>query len=176
MRWRLVLVVPAFAAVAIGIAAAADDDPVPLFTSEDLDRMFGPAPAQPSDPVDKSRPEDWRWIEEFLERQYSRIDADRQFDLSSREFEDSATLVGWPSLIYGGSSIWGGGYPAFTWSNAVGSKRAGRGRAALFHPFHGPFARTTGATRERYQLCEPDRGALNAQRSTLSRQPFGVKR
>src|SRR5262245_10284260 len=85
--WSAVVSMSAVAIFAMGIAAAADHDSVPLYTSDDLDRMFGPAPATPSDPVDKSRPEDWRWVEEFLARQYSRIDADRQFELSNRSME-----------------------------------------------------------------------------------------
>jgi hypothetical protein len=118
MRCRsLVFVVSAVATAAIGSAGAAEQNPVPLFTSEDLDRMFGPAPAQPRDPVDKSSPEDWRWVEAFLDRQYARIEADRQFDLRSREVDISAARVDEPARIYGGSSIWGGGYPAFAWRN-----------------------------------------------------------
>ena len=58
----LLFSVPAVAMVAIGIAGAAEPDSVRVFTGDDLDRMFGLAPAQPSDPVDKTRPEDWIWI------------------------------------------------------------------------------------------------------------------
>jgi hypothetical protein len=120
--WSLLVVAPVVATFAIGIAAAADNDRVPLFTSEDLDRMFGPAPAQPSDPVDKSRPEDWRWIEEFLDRQYSRIEADRQFDLSSRAVDIAAGTVEPPPAIYQRPVAWSLGYPGSTWWDAVWSK------------------------------------------------------
>jgi hypothetical protein len=135
--WRPFFVVPVVAMVAIGIAAAADQDPVPLFTSQDLDRMFGPAPPKPSDPVDKTRPEDWRWIEQFLDRQYSRIDADRQFDLGSRSVDIAARRVEqtWP--IYGRSVAWGLGYPASTWWDAVSSNYASWGGTACSRPSGG---------------------------------------
>ena len=143
-RWSLLCLVPA---VAIGIAGAADQDRVPLFTNEDLDRMFGPAPAQPRDQVDKTHPEDWRWVQEFLDREYSRIDADRQFELNDREIEISAAPVNVPARIYGGSSIWGGGYPAFAWWNAATVRYSGslnrRDRTPCLAS-RKPFARTPG--------------------------------
>jgi hypothetical protein len=129
-----VFVVFTAGALAVGVAAAADQDSVPLYTGEDLDRMFGPVPAPPSEPVDKSRPEDWRWVENFLARQYSRIDADRQYDLSNRSLEideraayDRDDHDDWYFGHYGG--YYGGyygaslslGYPASTWWNHVSS-------------------------------------------------------
>ena len=120
-------VVSAVAMLAIGSAGSAEQNPVPLFTSEDLDRMFGPAPAQPRDPVDKSGPEDWRWVESFLDRQYARIEADRQFELRSRQVDISATRIDEPARIYGGSSIWGRGYPALAWWNGAGRWSMPRG-------------------------------------------------
>ena len=134
MRSRtVVLVAPVVAMIAIGIAAAAVNDPVPLFTSEDLDRMFGPAPAQPSEAVDKSRAEDWRWIEEFLDRQYSRIEADRQFDLSNRIVDVAVGPIEPPPPIYQGSVAWRLGYPASNWLNVVRSKYASRAGGAACH-------------------------------------------
>jgi len=105
--------------IAVGLAAATDREPVPLYTGEDLDRMFGPAPAGPSRLVDKTRPEDWRWVEQFLDREYSRIDADREYDLSSREVDIAERRVEKPSRIYG-SLLWGGGYSAGWWNGAGG--------------------------------------------------------
>lgn len=132
--WSLVCVVPVVAGLAIGAATAADHDSVPLFTGEDLDRMFGPVPAAPSEPVDKSRPEDWRWVEEFLARQYSRIDADRQYELSNRSLEIDEHVAydrsddgyyghygGHYGGYYGGYASLGLGYPASTWWNHVSS-------------------------------------------------------
>jgi hypothetical protein len=118
MRPRfLLLVVPALSMIAVGLSAATDREPVPLYTGEDLDRMFGPAPAGPSELVDKARPEDWRWVEQFLDRQYARIDADRQYDLSSREVAVDERLVEHPTRTYG-SLLWGGGYPAVWWNGS----------------------------------------------------------
>jgi len=154
----LLLIVPATAMVAIGIAAAANQDPVPLFTSEDVERMFGPAPAQPSDPVDKTRPEDWRWVEQFLDRQYSRIDADRRYDLDSRTVDVATERVARNPFVHDGSLAWGLGYPASTWWNKVasiyghgrydhdgGDDRGHRGGHGVAHgggPSGGPRARS----------------------------------
>lgn len=151
MRCRkLVFVVSAVATVAIGIAVAAEQDPVPLFTSEDLDRMFGAAPAQPSDPVDKTGPADWRWVEEFLDRQYSRIDADRQFDLSSRALDIStAQPVEQPPRIYARSVAWGLGYPASTWWDVVRSKHASRTSGAACRQGDVGFLLARGSSRDR---------------------------
>ncbi len=161
--WGLVFVVPAVAIAAIGLIAAADIDPVPLFTSEDLDRMFGPAPAQPSDPVDKSRPEDWRWVQEFIDRQYSRIDADRQFDLRSRMVDIPPRRIEPAYATYGGSVAWRLGYPASTWWDTVASRYSTWGRGAPVHPSLGRYAQMTCGARPR------DHFPLEAQRSGINR-------
>jgi len=144
--WCLLFVVPALAMIAVGLAAATDREPVPLYTGEDLDRMFGPAPAGPSHPVDKTRPEDWRWVEQFLDREYARIDADRQYDLSSRQVDISARRVERPSRIYGGSLLWGGGYPA-AWWNGAGGRDSGpqhSGARAPSGAYRNPYAQAMG--------------------------------
>jgi len=114
-RFNARLVVPAVASIAIGFALADEPAPVPVYTSEDLDRMFGPAPGPPSVPVDKSRPEDWRWVESFIDRQYARIDADRDYELRKLAVEP-------PAPVYTSSVVWGLRYPASTWWNVVASK------------------------------------------------------
>jgi hypothetical protein len=112
--WRLAFLIVALALAGVGLAAAAETEKVPLYTREDLDRMFGPAPASPSVPVDKSHPEDWRPIEQFLDREYARIEAQRQNDLNRREME-IATRRENDSQYYGGSLLWGwgAGYPGY---------------------------------------------------------------
>jgi hypothetical protein len=147
-RWSLLLVLPAAATIAIGVAAAADRDQVPLYTNDDLDRMFGPAPAQPSDPVDKTRPEDWRWVEQFLDRQYSRIDADRQYDLGRRSVDIAANAVEGTSPFYGRAWGWGLGYPASTWWGRVGASYASWGNNT-FRGSNRGYAWATGGSRER---------------------------
>lgn len=129
MRPRtLLLVVPAISMLAVGLSAAMDREPVPTFTGEDLDRMFGPAPAGPSELVDKTQPEDWRWVEQFLDRQYSRIDADRQHNLRSREVDIVERRIDRPSRTYG-ALLWGRGYYA-PWRNGAGRGDYGRGHRA----------------------------------------------
>lgn len=103
--------------IAVGLAGATESDPVPLFTGDDLDRMFGPAPVGPSRLVDKARPEDWRWVEQFLERENSRIDDDRRFELSRRQADLAERRIDRFSRPRG-SLLWGGGYPALWWNGA----------------------------------------------------------
>jgi hypothetical protein len=125
MKGRWLLCASAIAAIAIGAVPAASAGSIPLYTGEDLDRMFGPAPPAPSDPVDKSRPEDWRFVEQFLDRQYSRIDADRDYDLSKRSLDIAENRVA-RRPIYGYSPVaWGLGYPASTWWQSVWSSYSG---------------------------------------------------
>jgi hypothetical protein len=147
--WSIAVVVPAVVTVALGLAAAADIEKVPLYTSDDLDRMFGPPPASPSDPVDKSRPEDWRWVEQFLDREYARVDADRQYDLNRREVAIAESDSEEPERIYGGSFLWGwgGGYPANGGWNVAG---AGYGRPdgrSVCDAAVGRYARAGGVAR-----------------------------
>ena len=133
MRLRgLAFAIPTLVLAGLGLAVAADREQVPLYTGEDLDRMFGPPPASPSVPVDKSRPEDWRWVEQFLDREYARVDADRRHDLSRREVDIAERREDEPSQFYGGSLLWGwgGGYPGYGGWNVTGpgyGRQDGRG-------------------------------------------------
>jgi hypothetical protein len=141
MKCLRVLLASAVALVAVGVAAAASApaESVPLYTGDDLDRMFGPAPRGPSDPVDKSGPDDWRFVEQFLDRQYSRIDADRSHDLDSRSLDIASRRLEPAVPAYYGAVAWGLGYPASTWWQRVrsgysagGSAYYGRGRHPEF--------------------------------------------
>jgi hypothetical protein len=175
---RAVFVVFAAGALSIGVTAAGNDDSVPLYTGEDLDRMFGPVPARPSEPVDKSHPEDWRWVEEFLARQYSRIDADRQYELSNRSLEidehaaydrddDDDWSFGHYGGYYGGYyGYYGGyaslslGYPASTWWNHVSSAYArGTDRASCASRGN-RFQHTGGGNRGRGAMSSGRRGRM----------------
>jgi hypothetical protein len=55
------------------------DEAVPLYTNADLEK-FGPRTA-PAGPVRFPDAGEWRFVQEFLDRQYSRVDADRRHDL-----------------------------------------------------------------------------------------------
>lgn len=181
--WSAVFVVFAVGSLAFGVAAGGDNDSVPLYTGEDLDRMFGPVPAPPSEAVDRSRPEDWRWVEEFLARQYSRIDADRQYELSNRSLEidehaaydrhdDDWSYGHYYGGYYGGH--YGGyygaslslGYPASTWWNHISSAYSS-----------GTSGRTCATRGERFQHAggmsrgrdSRGGGTLNSRRSTRVR-------
>jgi len=134
----------------IGLVAAADGENVPLYTGEDLDRMFGPAPAGPSVAVDKSRPEDWQWVERFIDREYARIDADRQHDLNRREVDIAAREQEEPDQrIYGGSLLWGwgAGYPGYAGWNVAGPGYGRGDEAVACNGSLGRYARATGGSR-----------------------------
>jgi len=114
-RIGALLLVSAIASIALGADVGGGPAAVPTYTNEDLDRMFGPAPAQPSVPVDKSGPDDWRWVESFIDRQYARIDADRDYELRKLAIEPSMPA----EPVYVQSLPWGLRYPASTWWNVV---------------------------------------------------------
>jgi hypothetical protein len=140
---------------AYGVAAATDQETVPLFTSDDLDRMFGPAPRGPSELVDKSQPGDWNTVERFIDREYARIDADRQHSLNSRELDRSAVREDDSSRIYG-SMLWGAGYYG-GWGNGVyGPVRGSRGYDDRGVAYRAAYARATGQG-----VRAGDRGGMN---------------
>jgi hypothetical protein len=120
------------ASVLLAASAVVARDPVKVYTNEDLDRMFGPPPPAVSDPVDKSGPEDWGWVEGYLERQYARIDADRQYELDKRvvDIAEERTYTGYHPrsyAYYGGYAAFGLRYPASTWWNNVHRTYSSRG-------------------------------------------------
>lgn len=105
---RVLLVVATATVPAIGFAAGQGG--VPLYTSDDLNRMFGPSPGRLSDPVDKSTPEDWRSVQQFLDREYARIDADHQRDLQRASSEPQRTRGEYDDWSFTGNLPWYPGY------------------------------------------------------------------
>ena len=114
---RIIPVALALAAVLpVGLAGAGTET-VPLYTNDDLDRMFGPPPPPVTAPVDKTTPEDWSWVEQYIDRQYARLDADRQYDLA-RESLAIAERNYYP--YNGGYPVaWSLGYPGSVWWDRV---------------------------------------------------------
>jgi hypothetical protein len=153
MRLRsYLLVAPALAILAVGAAAAADQEQVPLFTGEDLDRMFGPAPVGPSVPVDKSHPGDWNTVESFIDREYARIDAERQHELNRQDYDRSADREDDSSRMYG-SMLWGsgyyGGYYGAEYGGGYGGYGPGCGSRVIDDRgmmYRAAYARATGQT------------------------------
>jgi hypothetical protein len=111
------------ASVLLAASTAMAQEPVKVYTNDDLDRMFGPPPPPVSEPVDKSGPEDWGWVEGYLERQYARIDADRQYELDKRvvDIAEERTYTGsrYGYGYYGGYAAFGLRYPASVWHQNV---------------------------------------------------------
>lgn len=63
---------------AVGGVAAQDPAP-PVYTTQDLERMFGPpAPVSPEPPLPAA--DEWAWVESFLERQHARLDERRRLE------------------------------------------------------------------------------------------------
>ena len=109
------------ASVLLAASAVVADEGVPLYTNDDLNRMFGPPPSPVTDPVDKSGPEDWGWVEGFLDRQYARIDADRQYENQKRVLDIADERTGLydddcydDDRVYRGYPYYGYGYPSLS--------------------------------------------------------------
>jgi len=121
-----------FAALVLTLPALAVTmtDGVPLYTNDDLNKMFGPPPKGPSVPVDKSKPEDWVAIQQFIDSQYARIDAERQYDMQVRAMAESSQAPqgmtgGYYPGYYGGYGLYrnygyGYGYPGSRRNSFVG--------------------------------------------------------
>jgi hypothetical protein len=137
----------ALAAFTAASAASVETETVPLYTSDDLDRMFGPVPAGPSEPVDKTTPADWQWVEQFIDRQYARVDADRQYDLGRYALDIAAGRQGRAWTGYYQPAAWGLGYPASTWWNSVSrhyTSGAGGEHHTQYAAYRSPYAWATG--------------------------------
>ena len=159
-RWTLAFAAPVIATLAIGFASATDVEQVPLYTGEDLDRMFGPPPPGPSVPVDKSNSGDWNTVERFLDRENARIDAERQHELNNREFNSSVAREDDSSRMYG-SMLWGSGYYGGGYWN--GDYGQGCGARDLYNrgsmaPYRAAYARASGDGYGRGQRGGLDRG------------------
>lgn len=84
MRWnRLILAVGIATALAASVWAGDDaaSDPVPLYTNEDLEKYGDQTASDPPKSHQDVDSPDWATVEKFLTRQYSRIDADRKWDM-----------------------------------------------------------------------------------------------
>ena len=64
--------------VAAGVGACAQDGEVPLYTNADLEQFGAPEnPVSPPPPAEDAERQ-WDFVQEHLDREYSRIDADRR--------------------------------------------------------------------------------------------------
>ena len=111
---RSVTIVFSLLVMTFPVLAVTVTDGVPLYTNEDLNKMFGPPPKGPSVPVDKSKPEDWVAIQQFIDSQYARIDVERQYEMQLRSMDSSSQAPqemsgGYYPGYYGG--YYGGYYP-----------------------------------------------------------------
>ena len=113
---RLITIALVALVLALPALAVTITDGVPLYTNEDLTRMFGAPPKGPSVPVDKSKPEDWVAIQQFIDSQYARIDAERQYEMQRQSMMESSQVPhessgGYYPGLYGG--YYGGYYPGY---------------------------------------------------------------
>jgi len=71
--------------------ARAEDGEVRLYTNDDLERF----PTLPDSEVEASRPsnDEWRFVTDYLERQYSRLDADRKHSMERDRAEAEVDLI-----------------------------------------------------------------------------------
>jgi hypothetical protein len=104
LRFRTSLVVAAL--VAAGPAAAGETPKV--WTNEDLERLFGPSEASGPVAVDPERASrDQAFVEQFLERHYRLLEADKERDLRREEARTVAAEEPEYSLAY---APWAGGW------------------------------------------------------------------
>ena len=106
-------------ACSLGPSRALGHDDVPVYTNDDLERMFGPPPPAQDRSIASSTPEDWSWVEAYLDRQYARIDADRQYELDRRSVEIAEREEPYVPYNYYGYASLGLRYPASIWWNNV---------------------------------------------------------
>jgi hypothetical protein len=90
---RLVLLAMVLTWVGSGAMAAeqSGDEAPRLYTNADLDRL-GPGPAEPSRPISGADDPGWDYVQQFLDREHARLEADRLMDLeeSRRAAENDA--------------------------------------------------------------------------------------
>jgi len=69
----------------------AEDQAVRVYTNADLERF----PALPDSDVEASRPsaDEWRFVTDYLQRQYTRLDADRDYSLERERAEAEVDLI-----------------------------------------------------------------------------------
>ncbi len=88
--------------VAVASVMGADDPPpqesVPLYTNADLEK-FGPPTSAPG-PVGVADEGEWQSVSEFLDREYARIDAERQYELDREEARRLVAAEESPSARY----------------------------------------------------------------------------
>jgi hypothetical protein len=98
----LVLAAGVLATPAIGAGQpapeAAPDEPVPVYTNADLER-FGPSDA-PAGPVTTPDEGDWEFVQAFLDREYARVDTERDYELLRAAAAERAWLLENPRPRY----------------------------------------------------------------------------
>ena len=68
-------------------AWAREAEPVPVFTNEDLEALYGPSEAPDRPVVETVEGVDWEFVTAAIERGYARIDADRASHLARLRLE-----------------------------------------------------------------------------------------
>jgi hypothetical protein len=71
--------------------ARAEEQGVRVYTNADLERF----PVLPDSDVEASRPsaDEWRFVTDYLQRQYTRLDADREYSLERERAEAEVDLI-----------------------------------------------------------------------------------
>ena len=137
MRSRLVRALGVVAVLAAGGAVFAQDaqdasdEPVRVYTNEDLDDL-APLPSQETEPV---TPEEiarrWAFVDSVLDRAYARIDADRRHELDRRMTEaEAGALEGVDArehYVLPYSYVYGPAYYGGPWRHGAGPGFKSRG-------------------------------------------------
>jgi hypothetical protein len=87
------------------------EEAVHTYTTEELNRKYGTVPGV-SHPVDRTPLADWAVIQDFIDRQYARLDAERRYAMERQVADQQAQPQYRPE--YSGVAAWGYYYPGST--------------------------------------------------------------
>ena len=104
--------------MALGVPVFAEEA-VHTYTTEELNRKYGTVPGV-SQPVDRSPLADWAVVQDFIDRQYARLDAERRYAMDRQIADQQSQPQYRPE--YSGVAAWGYYYPGTTsWGYSGGS-------------------------------------------------------
>jgi hypothetical protein len=118
-------------------AAGAEDAPR-VYTNADLERFNRPAAGAPAAPTGSAADpaSEWKYVQDFLDREYARIDADRRHRLEVRESDRQER----ESETWKHGRYWvGGSIGAAYWPGWWTSPRAAEPPRPSLYPWHGPY-------------------------------------
>jgi hypothetical protein len=106
------------------------EETVHTYTTEELNQKYGRVPGV-SQPVDRAPLADWAVVQDFIDRQYARIDAERRYAMERQAADLQSQPLYRPE--YSGVAAWGYYYPTST-SWGCSGRDSGRSWAGYRDP------------------------------------------